>query len=405
MLNIQSDANRCLQCKIPRCRTGCPISTPIPQAIALFKLGKLQEAAQMLFDNNPLSLVCAIVCDHDKQCEGHCVKGIKESPVEWGSIERFISDTYLERVQIEKAPSTGKSVAVIGSGPAGMSAAIELIRRGHEVTVFEAQSEIGGMLRYGIPEFRLPKSILDRYAKKMKAAGIRFRLHTAVGSSITIEDMLRDGYQAVLISSGLWRAQALRVPGETLPNVCYGIHYLASPKSFEIGNRLAVIGTGNTAIDVARTALHQGVSYVTLYARRAQSNADPKERELALLEGAEFKSQMQISRITKDGPMFKAVRLDEQGQIVEIEETEQLEPADFTIIAASQGPKSKLIHTTPGLEGNARGLLKVDENSRTTVEGVFGAGDVVYGGKTVVEAVADAKKAVQAIDEYLKTKE
>ena len=147
MLNIQSEANRCLQCKIPRCRTGCPISTPIPQAIALFKLGKLQEAAQMLFDNNPLSLVCAIVCDHDKQCEGHCVKGIKESPVEWGSIERFISDTYLERVQIEKAPSTGKSVAVIGSGPAGMSAAIELIRRGHEVTVFEAQSEIGGMLR------------------------------------------------------------------------------------------------------------------------------------------------------------------------------------------------------------------------------------------------------------------
>jgi len=277
MLNIQSEANRCLQCKIPRCRTGCPISTPIPQAIALFKLGKLQEAAQMLFDNNPLSLVCAIVCDHDKQCEGHCVKGIKESPVEWGSIERFISDTYLERVQIEKAPSTGKSVAVIGSGPAGMSAAIELIRRGHEVTVFEAQSEIGGMLRYGIPEFRLPKSILDRYAKKMKAAGIRFRLHTAVGSSITIEDMLRDGYQAVLISSGLWRAQALRVPGETLPNVCYGIHYLASPKSFEIGNRLAVIGTGNTAIDVARTALHQGVSYVTLYARRAQSMRTPKK--------------------------------------------------------------------------------------------------------------------------------
>lgn len=403
MLNIQSEAQRCLQCKIPRCQKGCPINTDIPKAIALFKLGKLQEAAQMLFDNNPLSLICAIVCDHDKQCEGHCVKGIKESPVEWGSIEHFISDTYLERVQVEKAEPTGKHVAVIGAGPAGMAAAIELAKLGHEVTVFEEQSEIGGVLRYGIPEFRLPKSILDRYFKKMKSLGIKFRLHTAVGNSITIEDMLRDGYEAVLIASGLWRAQALHVQGETLPNVCYGIHYLASPESFEIGNRLAVIGTGNTAIDVARTALHNGVSYVTLYARRTQSNADPKERELALLEGAQFKSGMQISRITDEGPMFKTVHLDDNGQIVSIEEEEVLEPADFTIIAASQGPMSKLINTTTGLEGNERGLLKVDEN-KTTVPGVFGAGDVVYGGRTVVEAVADAKKAVSQMNEYLKNK-
>lgn len=401
MLNIQSEAQRCLQCKIPRCQKGCPISTDIPKAIALFKLGKLQEAAQMLFDNNPLSLVCSIVCDHDKQCEGHCVKGIKETPVEWGSIEHFISDTYLERVQVNKKEPTGKTVAVIGAGPAGMGAAIELIKMGHDVTIFEEQSEIGGMLRYGIPEFRLPKSILDRYAKKMKEMGIRFRLHTAVGNSITIEDMRRDGYDAVLIASGLWRAQPLHVQGESLPNVCYGIHYLASPDSFEIGNRLAVIGTGNTAIDVARTALHNGVSYVTLYARRNQSNADPKERELALLEGAQFKTGMQISRITKEGPMFKTVHLDENGQIASIDEEEVLEPADFTIIAASQGPLSKLINTTSDLEGTERGLLKV-ENNYTTAEGVFGAGDVVYGGRSVVEAVADAKKAAQAIDEYLK---
>lgn len=401
MLNIQSEANRCLQCKVPRCQKGCPISTPIPEVISLFKEGKLQEAAQMLFDNNPLSLICAIVCDHDKQCEGHCVRGIKESPVEWGSIERFISDTYLERVIVKKQAPVNKSVAVIGSGPAGMAAAIELIRLGYDVTVFESQSEIGGMLRYGIPEFRLPKSIINRYEKKMKQMGIKFRLHTAIGTSITIDDLKRDGYEAVFIGSGLWRAQALHVPGETLPNVCYGIHYLASPESFEIGNRLAVIGTGNTAIDVARTALHNGVSYVTLYARRLTSNADPKERELAILEGADFKSQMQISRITKSGPMFKTVSLDENGNIANVSDEEVLEPADFTIIAASQGPKSKLINTTQGLEGNERGLLKVDANGHTTVEGVFGAGDVVYGGRTVVEAVADAKKAVQAIHEYL----
>lgn len=405
MLPIQDESNRCLQCKIPRCKSGCPISTPIPQAIALFKSGKLQEAAQMLFDNNPLSLICSIVCDHAKQCEGHCVLGIRSNPVEWGSIEHFISDTYLERVVLKTKEPTGKQVAIIGSGPAGMGAAFELRKLGHEVTIYEAQSQIGGMLRYGIPEFRLPKSILDRYEKKMKDAGIHLRLHTAIGSSISISDLKRDGFDAVLIASGLWRASKLNVPGEALPNVCYGIHYLSSPESFEIKNRLAIIGTGNTAIDVARTALHRGVGYVTLYARREQSNADPKEIELAKLEGAEFKTQMQISRIMKEGPMFKRVQLDENGQIASIYEEEVFEPADFTIIAASQGPKSKLINTTPGLKGTEKGLLQVDEEGATSVGGIFGAGDVVYGGRTVVEAVANAKKVVQAIDAYLEKKE
>ncbi len=401
MLRVQSEAERCLQCKKPRCSTVCPISTNIPGAIQLLKEGKMSEAAHQLFENNPLSVVCAIVCNHDSQCEGHCVRGMKGEPIGWGQIERYISDTYLDRMEIKPAPESGKRIAIIGSGPAGLTAAIELRKCGHDITIFEAESQLGGMLRYGIPEFRLPKSILDRYTALLKRSGIHIRLHTAIGTSLTIPDLFRDGYDAVFIGSGLWRARPLNVPGESLPNVCYGIHYLASPDSFEIGKRLAVIGTGNTAMDVARTALHRGVEYVTLYARRNKSAADPKEIEMAKLEGAEFHYGMQIVKITKDGPVFHKSNLDENGQILSLEEEDLLEPADFTIIAASQGPKSKLIQTTEGLEGTEKGLLKVDEDGRTTAEGVFAAGDVVHGGRTVVEAVAKAKRVAHAIDVYL----
>lgn len=401
MIRIKEEANRCLNCKNPLCMKGCPIHTPIPQSIQLFKEGKVNEAAQNLFENNPLSLVCAIVCNHERQCEGHCVRGIKSTPVAWGSIERYLSDTAFERVEIKKAQPTGKSVAIIGSGPAGITAAVLLASQGHDVTVFEAESFIGGMLQYGIPEFRLPKTILRRYARKLLDAGIHLRLHTAIGTSLTISDLMRDGYQAVMISSGLWRARPLGIPGESLPNVCYGIHYLASPDSFVVGERLAVIGMGNTAIDVARTALHRGVDYVTLYERSAKCPADPKEMELAELEGADFVYGHQVTRITREGPVFRKCKLDENGDFAGVEEEEELHPAGFTIIAASQGPKSKLIQTTDGLEGNSRGLLKVDENGMTTVPGVFAAGDVVHGGKTVVEAVEEAKQVAAAIGRYL----
>ncbi len=401
MLKIKEEANRCLNCKKPLCMKGCPVSTPIPRSIQLFKDGKLNEAAQDLFDNNPLSLVCSVVCNHERQCEGHCVRGIKSTPVRWSAIERYLSDTFLDRLIVEKAPPTGKTVAVIGGGPGGITAAVKLAQMGHEVTIFEAQSLIGGMLQFGIPEFRLPKSILRRYAIKLRKMGIHLRLHTAIGDALTISDLQRDGYQAIMIASGLWRAKPLGIPGESLPNVCFGIHYLASPDSFRIGERLAIIGMGNTAIDVARTALHRGVTYVTLYERTATCPADPKELELAGLEGADFVYGVQVSRITREGPMFKQCHLDDEGNVAGTEGDEILHPADFTIIAASQGPKSKLINTTNGLEGTDRGLLKVDKNGMTTVPGVFAAGDVVHGGKTVVEAVAEAKEVAKAIGDYL----
>lgn len=401
MLRIKEEAERCLNCKNPLCVKGCPVNTPIPQSIQLFKQGKVNEAAQGLFENNPLSLVCSIVCNHERQCEGHCVRGIKGSPVGWSAIERYLSDTALDKLQVSIAPPTGKHVAIIGGGPGGITAAVELCRLGHEVTIFEALSYIGGMLQYGIPEFRLPKSILRRYAVKLRKMGIHLRLHTAIGDALTISDLQRDGYDAIMIASGLWRARALGIPGESLPNVCFGIHYLASPDSFRIGESLAVIGMGNTAIDVARTALHRGVTYVTLYERGAKCPADPKEMELAELEGADFVYGVQVSRITREGPMFQQCIINEDGKVVGTHGEETLRPADFTIIAASQGPKSKLIATTPGLEGTDRGLLKVDEHGMTTVPGVFAAGDVVHGGKTVVEAVAEARAVAEAIQEYL----
>ncbi|MDO4288115.1 MAG: NAD(P)-dependent oxidoreductase [Eubacterium sp.] len=402
MLQIKAEAERCLQCKKARCSAGCPVSTDIPKAIQLLKERKMQEAAQMLFENNPLSVICALVCNHQSQCEGHCVRAVKGEAVAWGEIERYISDMFLDRIELAKAPATGRKAAIIGSGPAGITAAILLAQKGHDVTVFEAESQLGGMLRYGIPEFRLPNSILDRYTALMKRNGIHIRLHTAIGVSLTIPDLFRDGYDAVFIGSGLWRARPLNVPGESLPNVCYGIHYLSSPDSFDIGTRLAVIGTGNTALDVARTALHRGAEYVTLYARRTQSAADPREIELAELEGAQFHHGMQIVRFTPEGPVFRKSHLNEAGEIVSLDSEELLEPADFTIIAASQGPKSKLIQTTDGLQGEDSGLLKIDDNGQTTVAGVFAAGDVVHGGRTVVEAVAGAKKTVLAMDAYLR---
>ncbi len=401
MLHIREEALRCLNCRKPRCVQGCPVHTPIPQSIQLLKEDKVKEAAENLFDNNPLSLVCAIVCNHGMQCEGHCVQGVKSSPVHWSEMERYISDTMFDRLKVEKQPPTGKRVAIIGAGPGGITAAIKLTQKGHEVTIFEEQRYIGGMLQFGIPEFRLSKSILRRYATKMRKMGINIRLHTAIGDALTISDLMRDGYEAVMIASGLWRAKPLGIVGESLPNVCYGIHYLASPESFNIGESLAVIGMGNTAIDVARTALYRGVNYVTLYERTNKCPADPKELELADLEGADFVYGVQVSRITKEGPYFKKCILNEQGKAVGVEDEETLHPADFTIIAASQGPKSKLIQTTDGLEGNERGLLKVDKDGMTTVDGVFAAGDVVHGGKTVVEAVAEAKNVADAIDRYL----
>ena len=320
-------------------------------------------------------------------------------------IERFISDAYLDRMVIEKAPFNGKTVAVIGSGPAGLTVAIMLAKQGYGVTIFEEKDRIGGMMQYGIPDFRLPKTIIDRYKARLLEMGVHIRPHVVMGGDLMIDNLFRDGYRSVFIGTGVWRPSTLGIEGETLANVHFGISYLARPISYTVGQTVAVIGMGNVAMDVARTAFRHGAQRVMLFQRGSKSPASDHEMEYARLDGAEFFFGKSIQRITPEGPVFKNSVLNEQGRPIGVEGEDELVRADTTIIAINQKPKDKLVNTTHGLEASERGLLIVDENNMTTREGVFAAGDVVHGSLTVVHAVNDAKNAANAMIRYMESHE
>ena len=402
-VHVIAEANRCYECRKPLCQEGCPIHTPIPQMIHMLKEGKLREAGQMLFENNPLSVVCSQVCNHEMQCEGHCIQGRKGQPIHISSIENYISETCLDDLKIEIPAWIGRRIACIGAGPAGITIAIEMARRGYRVTVFDSKDKIGGVLQYGIPDFRLPKTILRRYGVKLREFGIKVRPNTTIGGALEIRDLLRDGYQAIFIGTGVWRPKTLGIKGESLGNVHFAIDYLANPDSYcDLGDNVAIIGVGNTAMDVARTLLRKGTRNVTLYSRSNNIQASNEEFEYAKLDGARIEYAKQIVEITDDGPVFVDSILDDVGCWAGIKEgTERLIPADTVIIAASQGPKSKLVNTTEGLQATGNGLLKTEENGETTVPGIFAAGDVVLGAKTVVQAVAYSKKVADAMDRYV----
>ena len=400
-LHIVAEANRCLNCKNPRCQQGCPVHTPIPTIIQMFKEGKLMEAGQRLFENNPMSAVCAIVCNHEKQCAGNCIRGIKDTPVHFSSIEQYISDMYLDRMEIQRPAKKDKRAAVIGCGPAGMTVAIKLAQAGYPVTVFEWKGRIGGLLQYGIPEFRLPKSFLDRYQCRMEQMGLTIRTNTTIGSVLMIDELIRDGYDSIFIGTGAEKPRTLGLQGESLGNVLFGLNYLANPKGHKLGDTVAIIGMGNAAIDVARTALRNGSRHVTLYARSKNVTASSSEVSYAELDGAEFVFGMQIEKITDEGPVFKKAIFDEKDQIVGYEEEPVQIHADSTVISISQVPRAKLVRTTDGLDAGERGTLMVDDDYMTTRPGVFAAGDVVTGAKTVVHAVDGAKKAAEAMIRYM----
>lgn len=403
-LHIVTEAERCLNCKKPLCQQGCPVKTPIPQIIQLFKQNKLMEAGEILFRNNPMSAICSVVCNHEQQCAGHCIRGKKDTPVHFSSIENYISDMYLDRMEIEKPEPKGKKVAVIGSGPAGLTVALQLAQKGYDVTIFERNGKIGGILMYGIPQFRLPKEILDRYLLRLRELGVQIRLNTTIGAVLMIENLFRDGYSSVFIGTGAQKARSLGIQGESFGNVHFGVDYLANAKAHQLGDRVAVIGMGNAAMDVARTALRSGSRHVTLYSPTKDVAASSHEKAYAELDGAEFVFGKQIVQITEKGPVFKSAIYDEQDHLIGYsEQTEQVE-VDSIIISISQVPRHKLVRTTVGLEAGENGTLIIDENYMTTLPGVFAAGDVVTGPKTVVHAVNGANKAAEAMIRYMEGK-
>ena len=403
-LHVMDEANRCLQCKVPMCQKGCPIGTDIPTAIRLLKENKLNEAGKMLFENNPLTTVCSLVCNHENQCEGHCILGKKGAPVHFSTIENYMSTAYATQMTKGPAKSNGMRVAIIGSGPAGITIAIILARYGYQVTIFEGKDKIGGVLRYGIPEFRLPKSVLDDIEyRHLELKGIRVRPNTMIGGAITVEDLFRDGYKAIFVGTGVWKPNSLKIKGESLGNVHFGINYLNNPDSYRLGERVTVIGAGNAAMDVARTAIRKGSRYLTCFSLTKKVAASDYEFSYAQLEGVHFEYNKKPIEIKEEGVIFADVLEHEDGSFEVLEGTEQLYPSDSVIISISQGPQSRLVNTTEGLKANARGLLDADETGHTSRPGIFASGDVVNGARTVVEAVAHSKIVAESMHQYMQS--
>ena len=401
-VHILEEARRCLNCKVPMCQKGCPIHTPIPKVIHLMLDGKLDEAGWTLFENNPLTTVCPLVCNHESQCEGHCILGRKGAPVHFSSIEHYISSTYSARMNQGPAKSNGIRVAIVGSGPAGLTIAVILARKGYQVTIFEGKDKIGGVLRYGIPDFRLPKSVLDDFEyHHLVLKDIKVRPNTTIGGAITIENMFDDGYKAIFLGTGVWQPNTLHIKGETLGNVHYGINYLNNPDSYRLGRTINVIGAGNAAMDVCRTALRKGVRTVNCFSLTRKIAASKHEFDYAELEGVKFFYNKKPIEIIDEGVIFEDVAEYVDGTFEAIPDSRRLYAADSTIISISQDPKSRLFNTTAGLQANRSGLLVADEYGRTTRPGIFASGDGGAGARTVVEAVAHSKLVAEAMDAYM----
>ena len=400
--HVLDEAERCLECKNPQCLKGCPINTPIPTVIKLLKENRLDEAGKILFENNPLTNICSLVCNHEKQCEGHCVLGKNGSPVHFSAIESYISGAYAPKMTEGAKAGNGKKVAIVGSGPAGLTIAIVLARYGYDVTIFEGRDKIGGVLRYGIPEFRLPKKVIDDLQyRHLELKGIKIRPNIRIGDAIGVDDLFRDGYKAIFLGTGAWKPRALHIKGETLGNVHFAINYLNNPNVYKLGEKVVIIGCGNAAMDVARTVVRNGSRDVTCFSIEKKVAASDYEFRYAQLEGVKFRYSLKPVEIVDQGVIFRKLVEREDGTTKEVEGSDKLYDADSVIIAISQKPRNSIAAKTEGLEANKNGLMVVDEYGHTGREGIFASGDVVHGARTVVEAVAHSKIVAEAMHKYM----
>ncbi len=402
---MNSEANKCLLCPKPRCALqGCPVHTSIPECMKLYKEGKLQEAGEILFKNNPFSAITSIVCDWKAYCNGSCVLNAKKDPVRWYKIEQEISKAYLKTVHPHIIESNAKKVGIIGAGPAGLSAAIFLRNKGYHVTVYDREERIGGVLRYGIPSFRLDKALVDEYERILKEYEITFVGQTEVGKDVQLED-LRKEYDAILLSTGAVKENALRIPGEDKPQVINSLAFLKDASIIDFAQSVIVIGGGNVAMDAARTAKRRGKD-TSVYYRKTFANmpANPLEVKEAQEEGVEFHVFEAPVEVKEHSVVFRKCEnvVDENGKTRTkiIEGTDHEVQVDALIVAAGETiDLSVFAENKPVL--NKWNYPEVNEFNMTSIDGLFVAGDFILGAKTVVEAIASAKIAVQGIEQYL----
>ncbi len=428
----KQEAMRCLNCKDPQCVKGCPVNVRIPEFIAKVKEGDFEGGYEVIATTNSLAAVCGRVCPQERQCESKCVRGIKGEAVAIGRLERFVADYHMEHADdacacTAKAAPNGHRVAIIGSGPSGLSCAGDLVKKGYDVTVFEALHKNGGVLAYGIPEFRLPKSIVDREVKNLERSGVKFVNDCIIGRTMPLDQLFEDGYEAVFIGSGAGLPQFMNIPGENLLGVYSANEYLTRINLMKAyrddydtpiknnAKRIAVIGGGNVAMDAARCAKRMGADEVFIVYRRGRDELPARAEEVhhAEEEGIEFKLLNNPVEILGDADRrvvgLKCVKMrlgepDASGRrgVTPIEGSEFVIVADAVIVAIGTTPNPLLRTTTPGLDCNKKGCLVVNEDSlQTSRDGVFAGGDAVTGAATVILAMGAGTQGAKSIDEYL----
>ena len=425
------ELNRCLNCKNHPCVNGCPVNIHIPEFIQKIKDGDFEGAYQIIHLTSSLPAVCGRVCPQETQCESKCVRGIKGEAVSIGKLERFVADWSREHGFVPAAPekTNGKKVAVIGSGPAGLTCAGDLARMGYEVTVFEALHTAGGVLMYGIPEFRLPKTIVQKEIDTLKDLGVEFVLNFVVGRSETIDELFGDGYEAIFVGSGAGLPTFIGVPGENANGVYSANEYLTrinlmkaykenSDTPIYHAKKVAVVGGGNVAMDAARCAKRMGADEVYIVYRRSEKELPARLEEIhhAKEEGVVFKFLTAPLEVLSDenfnvtGLKCQQMELGEpdasgRRRPIPVEGSEFVLDLDCVIAAIGTSPNPLIRHTTPGLDTNRKGCIVADdEHGITSKDGVFAGGDAVTGAATVILAMGAGKRAAAAMDEYIKNK-